>query len=301
MLPSWYNEYKQKIEDSIKDYLDNYFLENKNDILNDFKESIYYSVSWWKRIRSILALEFYLLFSNKTLVDLDLESKDEIHDIIKFCIALEFLHSYSLVHDDLPAMDNDDYRRWELTTWKKYWEANWVLVWDLLNSLAFEILSELKDQIVWIKLIKRFGNSVWLYGMIWWQILDLYYEKNNKDLTLEKLIEVHNKKTWALIEFSVYWGILLSGFKWNLEKYLDFWKKIWLAFQVKDDLLDVEWTKEETWKSVWWEKKWFVYFIWIEKTKNYLNELVDICLDTIKILKSQKLEFLVSYIRDRKK
>ncbi|NCO32024.1 hypothetical protein GW891_04570 [bacterium] len=56
-------------------------------------------------------MEFYLLFSNKTLVDLDLDSKDEPHDILKFCIALEFLHSYSLVHDDLPAMDNDDYRR----------------------------------------------------------------------------------------------------------------------------------------------------------------------------------------------
>lgn len=301
MLPSWYNEYKQKIEDSIKDYLDNYFLENNNEILNDFKEQVYYSVAWGKRIRSILALEFYLLFSNKTLIDIELESKEELHDIIKFCIALEFLHSYSLVHDDLPAMDNDSFRRWELTTWKKYWEANWVLVWDLLNSLAFEILGELKDQIVWLELIKKFWKSVWLYGMIWWQVLDLYYEKNSKDLTLEKLVEVHNKKTWALIEFSVFWWILLSGFKWSLEKYLDFWKKIWLAFQVKDDLLDVEWTKEETGKSVWWEQKGFVYFIWIEKTRKYLNELAEVCLTTISSLKSQKLEFLVWYIRDRKK
>ena len=301
MLPSWYSEYKQKIDDSIKIYLDNYFLENKNEILKEFSESIYYSVAWGKRIRSILALEFYLLFSNKTLVDLDLDSKDEPHDILKFCIALEFLHSYSLVHDDLPAMDNDDYRRWLLTTWKKYWEASWVLVGDLLNSLAFEILSELNDKTIWFKLIKKFGNSVWLYGMIWWQVLDLYYEKNNKDLSLEKLVEVHNKKTGALIEFSVFGWILLSGFKGSLENYLEFWRKIWLAFQVKDDLLDVEWTFTETWKSVWWEQKWFVYFIWLEKTKEYLNELSNSCLNIIVNMKAKKLEFLVWYIRDRKK
>ncbi|MDD2907378.1 MAG: polyprenyl synthetase family protein [Candidatus Gracilibacteria bacterium] len=301
MLPTWYNQYKQIIEKSITDYLDLYFLENKNEVLNDFKESIYYSVSGGKRIRSIFALEFYLLFSNKTLVDLELESKDEIHDIIKFCIALEFLHSYSLVHDDLPAMDNDDYRRGELTTWKKYGEANGILVGDLLNSLAFEILGELKDQIVGLKLIKKFGKSVGLYGMIGGQVLDLYYENNNKELTLEKLVEVHNKKTGALIEFSIFGGILLSGFKGSLEKYLDFGKKIGLAFQVKDDLLDVEGTKEETGKSVGGEKKGFVFFIGIDETKKYLNDLVDSCFGIIEKLKSQKLEFLVGYIRDRKK
>ncbi|MDD3145360.1 MAG: polyprenyl synthetase family protein [Candidatus Gracilibacteria bacterium] len=301
MLPSWYSEYKQKIEDSIKKYLDNYFLENKNEVLDDFKESIYYSVAGGKRIRSILALEFYLLFSNKTLVDLDLESKDEIHDIIKFCIALELLHSYSLVHDDLPAMDNDSFRRGELTTWKKYGEASGVLIGDLLNSLAFEILGELKDQIIGLKLIKKFGTSVGLYGMIGGQVLDLYYEKNNKDLSLEKLVEVHNKKTGALIEFSVFGGILLSGFKGNIDKYLEFGKKIGLAFQVKDDLLDVEGTKEETGKSVGGEQKGFVHFIGLEKTKEYLNELSNSCLNIISNMKSKKLEFLVGYIRDRKK
>ena len=87
-------------------------------------------------MRAIFALEFYLHFSQKNLSSL---SKHD--DILKYCCALEFLHAYSLIHDDLPCMDNDEYRRGELTVWKKYGEANAVLIGDTLNSLAFEILS----------------------------------------------------------------------------------------------------------------------------------------------------------------
>lgn len=301
MLPSWYNEYKDLIEKSLDKYLVDYFDDEKNIWLDIIKEATLYAVKWWKRIRSILALEFYFIFSK-----MDFEKINHKSDIIKFCIALELLHAYSLVHDDLPAMDNDDFRRWELTTWKKYGEANWILVWDLLNSLAFEILWEIWNS----SLIKEFWKAVWLKWMIWWQVLDLYYENNFNELTLEKLLELHNKKTWKLIEISVLWWLILWNKSRNpkekfkkedIEKYLDFWKKIGLAFQVKDDLLDVEWTLEETGKSVWWEKKGFVYFIWIEKTKKYLNDLIEDSFWIIKNLKSQKLEFLVWYIRDRKK
>lgn len=302
MLPNWYSDYKNLIDNSVENYLINHFNSEKNSWLDIIKESTIYSCKWWKRIRSILALEFYLIFSWKKIEDLKISS-----NIIKFCIALELLHAYSLIHDDLPSIDNDEYRRWELTTWKKYWEANAIFIWDLLNSLSFELLSEIWN----INIIKYFWEAVWIKWMLWWQVLDLFYEQNRDKLSLENLLEVHNKKTWELIKISVLWWIILanhtqspliSGEELLVKKFWDFWEKIWLAFQVKDDLLDVEWTLEETGKSVWdWEEKWFVYFLWLEKTKNYLNNLISDCKNIIWDLKSEKLDFLVEYIWNRKK
>jgi geranylgeranyl diphosphate synthase type II len=298
MLPSWYTDYKNLIENWIIRYLDKYF-ENKilSKPLNIFKNSIYYSVKWGKKIRAVLALEFYLILTWKKIDEIKIDD-----DIIKFCIALEVVHVYSLIHDDLPAMDNDIYRRWELTTWKKYWEANWILAWDMLNTLWFEILSELKDKEKSIMLIKMLANSIWFFWMVWWQVEDLYFENNFWELDLEKLSSFHKRKTWALIKASILGGIILS---WKNELVDDFEKyaeNIWLAFQIKDDILDVTWNFEETWKSVWWEKKWYIHFLWLEKSKAILNELTD---KSIKILKSlendEKLIFLTKYICERKK
>jgi geranylgeranyl diphosphate synthase type II len=303
MLPTWYNKYRSLIEESINTYLEDYFKSEKNIWLIAFKESVLYSVKWWKRIRSIFALEFYLVFTKKNINDIKYNS-----DILKYCIALELLHAYSLVHDDLPSMDNDILRRGEPTVWKKYWEANAVLVWDVLNSMAFEILWDIEKN---DRILYYFGQAVWIKWMLWWQVLDLYYEKNPEALTLDNLIEVHNKKTWALIECSIMWGLIIAEWKVNfvendetnnLKRFLDFWKKIWLAFQVKDDLLDVEWTIEETGKSVWdWEEKWFVYFMGVEKTKKYLDNLINDCRKIISELNSDKLLFIVDYIWNRKK
>jgi len=297
MLPTWYNEYKKFIDESIIKYLDLYFSRwELSKWLKDFKEVVYYSLSWWKKIRAIFALEFYLMFSKKKLTDIKFWD-----DIVLFCISLELLHAYSLIHDDLPCMDNDEYRRGELTVWKKYWEASATLVWDLLNSLSFEILADFSDEVDLKVILAYFWRSVWLFWMLWGQVLDLYYEKNFNDLTLDELINVHNKKTGALIETSIVWWIIISNKCDDIAKYIDFWKKIWLAFQVKDDLLDMEWTLEETWKSVWIEHKWFVYFMWVEKSKKYLSELIVDCQNIILELKSEKLNFLVSYIWNRSK
>lgn len=297
MLPTWYNEYKKLIDESIDKYLDLYFTrEELPKWLLEFKEAVYYSVKWGKRIRAIFALEFYLIFSWKKIADIKFND-----DIILYCISLELLHAYSLVHDDLPCMDNDEYRRWELTVWKKYSENTAVLVWDLLNSMSFEILSDLSDDVDVKIILWYYGRSVWLFWMLGWQVLDLYYENNFDKLDLVKLIDVHNKKTWTLIEASIVWWIIISDKFDDITKYIDFWKKIWLAFQVKDDLLDVSWTRLETWKSVWWEHKWFVYFLWEEKSKSYLEQLIIDCHDLISVLNSEKLSFLVTYIWNRTK
>lgn len=297
MLPVWYWKYKKYIDNAIIYYLEEYF---KNDLLNPwlerFKEIIFYWTKWGKRIRAILALEFFLILSNKKFSEIKYSD-----DIIKFIVAIELVHSYSLIHDDLPCMDNDEYRRWELTVWKKYSEYEAVLVWDLLNTFAFEILSEISDAKFWIKLIKLLSKNIWFYWMIWWQVDDMYFEKNTKQLNIDNLLKLHNKKTWALIKASVIWWMILSWINDKLSNFEKFWKKIWLSFQIMDDILDVEWNLEETWKSVWWEEKWFVYFLWLKKSKEYLNDLINESLDIIKYLNSKKLNFLVNYIWKRSK
>lgn len=272
ITPIWYSEYKNFIETALKSYLEAYFSSEKNTGLDVIKEATLYAVSGWKRLRAILALEFYLSFSKKEFKDIKNDS-----DIIKFCIALELLHAYSLVHDDLPAMDNDVLRRWEPTTWKKFGEANGILVWDLLNSLAFEVLGEIWNNL----LLKLFWEAVWLKWMLWWQVLDLYYENNPEKRTLENLIEVHNKKTWALIKISILGWLILANLsldkdtkfkKSDIVQFWMYWEKIGLAFQVKDDILDVEGTREETGKSVGWEQKGFVYFLGLDTSKEYLKK-----------------------------
>lgn len=294
MLPTWYSTYKIFIDNSIKSYLTDYLSENLSTPLNNFKEIIFYATSSGKRVRAILALETYLKLSNKNIEEI---KQDD--DIIKVCIALELIHAYSLIHDDLPCMDNDDYRRWQLTVWKKYGETNAVLCGDLLNTLTFEILSTIQDNEKLKKIINLISKATSIYWMIWWQIEDIYFEKNWDELNIDLLKWLHNKKTWKLIEASVLTWIIIAWKKEYTEKLSKFWKNIWLAFQVKDDILDVEWTFEKTGKSVWWEKKWFVHFVWLKKSKEYLNKLSIEALEDIKEIKSEKLEFLVEYIKNR--
>lgn len=302
MLPNWFNDYRKFIEENIEKYLDLYFDNKTSKPLEELKKIIKYSLEWWKKIRAILALEFFIVLSWKNIEDLKLECKKwEIPDILKFCIAIESTHAYSLIHDDLPCMDNDTLRRWKPTVWHKFWEYKWVLAWDLLNSFSFEILSEITNPKISQKLTKLLSNSVWFYGMLWWQIEDLYFEEHFNELNLDILENLHNKKTWALIKSSILWWILLSWKEELISNYSIFWEKLWLAFQVKDDLLDVEWTSEETGKNIRWEDKGYVYFLWIKKSKEKLSELIKECRDLIKNLSSKKIDFIVDYIENRKK
>lgn len=296
ILPNWYREYKDFIELSIDKYLDTYLAIPMSEPLDNFKEVISYACAWGKKLRAILALEFYLSLTGKSFKDIRHDD-----DIIRICIAIELIHAFSLVHDDIPCMDNDELRRGEPTVWKKYGEYNAILVGDLLNSLCFEIISDIKDPKLSQKISKLISHSVGFYGMVWGQVEDLYYEHNISDLDVEILRWLHAKKTWKLIEASILSGVILSEETSNIEIFWDFGRKLWLAFQVKDDLLDVEWTPEETGKSVWGEEKGFVYLLWVDASRKILHDMIHECKLIAEKLGSRKIDFIVDFVENRKK
>ncbi len=295
-IPEWYTRYRDFIEKSITKHLDTYLAIPMSVPLNDFKEIIYYSCQWGKKLRAILALEFYLQLSGRDFSDI---RQDD--DIVKLCIALEMIHAFSLIHDDLPCMDNDELRRGEPTVWKKYGEYQAVLVGDMLNSLCFEILSDIKNPEISQRIAKLISHSVGFYGMIGGQVEDLFFERNISHLDIDTLKSLHGKKTGKLIEASILWWVILSGQISNIEIFGDFGRKLWLAFQVKDDLLDVEGTPEETGKSVWGEEKGFVYLLWTLASKKILADIIAECKLIAGKLGSQKIDFIVEYVEARKK
>ncbi|WP_210468957.1 polyprenyl synthetase family protein [Sporosarcina sp. 6E9] len=202
--------------------------------------SMIYSVrAGGKKIRPLLVLA--------TLEDLGASSKDAL----QVACAVELIHTYSLIHDDLPSMDNDDYRRGKLTNHKVYGEAMAILAGDALQSLAFEILTNLNNTPpeIAIKLIRLLSIASGAEGMVGGQVLDLEGEK--MDLTLEQLKRIHLNKTGALLSFCIEAGALLAGV--DDEKMInlqEFAKNIGLTFQIQDDILDVTSTTEELGKNV---------------------------------------------------
>ncbi|WP_172369222.1 polyprenyl synthetase family protein [Sporosarcina jiandibaonis] len=202
--------------------------------------SMIYSVNaGGKKIRPLLVLA--------TLEDLGASSKDAL---LVAC-AVELIHTYSLIHDDLPSMDNDDFRRGKLTNHKVYGEAMAILAGDALQSLAFEILTNLNNTPpeIAVKLIRLLSIASGAEGMVGGQVLDLEGEK--MDLTLEQLKRIHLNKTGALLSFCIEAGALLAGVdNKKMINLKEFAKNIGLTFQIQDDILDVTSTTEELGKNV---------------------------------------------------
>ncbi len=303
IIPDWYIERRDFVEKALKNYLEEYFASDgiflwkiDNEWLKEFREACFYAVKWWKKLRAILALEFFLSLQKREFSTVRLDE-----DIVKYCIALELMHSFSLVHDDMPCMDNDVLRRWKNTVWKEFWEYQGLLVWDFLNTLSFECISEIQDPKLSVKLSNLLSRSSGYHGMVWWQLDDMYFEKFPEKLAISDLLKLHNRKTWALIRAAVQGWILSSWKMKHIHKLSSFWEKLWLAFQIKDDILDVEGTAQETGKSVWWEEKGFVYFMWLKKTKEYLDSTINECLELTQMLKSENIQFLIRFIQQRSK
>ena len=203
-------------------------------------DAIDYAIfSGGKRFRAFLVIQAANLFEVPVIRALQAAS------------AIEIIHTYSLVHDDLPSMDNDDFRRGKPTIHVKWDEATAVLVGDALQAFAYQILSfeetHPKSE-VRLNLIRTLSEASGFNGMVLGQSKDLEAEKNNKSLELKDIINLQKLKTGALFNWSLRSAnILAEQNNDSLEKYAD---SIGLAFQIKDDLLDHEGTIEQTGKKV---------------------------------------------------
>ena len=213
----------------INDKMTKYFksTECPEGILN---ESMKYSLTaGGKRLRPILIISTYQLF------------EDSIEKCIPFAIAMEMVHTFSLIHDDLPAIDDDDYRRGKLTNHKKFNEATAILAGDSLLNNAYMIISEdiinsknKEEQERKIKALKVFSYAI--DRMIAGEYVDTEYE--GKEISSNYLEYMHQNKTGALIEASVKIGAILAGAdEMQIENLCKYAKKIGLSFQIKDDIL----------------------------------------------------------------
>lgn len=162
--------------------------------------------------------------------------------------AIELLHTYSLIHDDLPAMDNADLRRGKQTLHVKYDQVTAILAGDALNTYAFEVLSNaaFSDEIR-VKLIRELSTNGGLAGMVLGQAIDCHFE--NQPLSLEQIKVLHINKTAKLIAASLKMGAIIVGQKALAERLYDFGIKLGLLFQVQDDILDVTQSSEEAGKT----------------------------------------------------
>ena len=248
----------------------------------------------------------FLLFATLELLNQNIEKG------VKSAIALEMIHSYSLVHDDLPALDNDDYRRGKLTTHKVFGEAEGILIGDSLLTHAFYVLSQknLKflssEQIV--NIISKTSEYAGINGMIGGQMIDI--ESENKKIDLETLKYIHSHKTGKLIKLPIEIACIIANVEKDkrevLEEYADL---IGLAFQVKDDILDVEGTFEELGKPVGSDvdlhKATYPSILGMEESKKILNDTVEKAKEIIKNKfgeeKGKNLISLADFIKNRNK
>lgn len=213
-------------------------------------EAMNYSVrAGGKRLRPILMEETYNMFGGSSAV------------IEPFMAAIEMIHTYSLVHDDLPAMDNDEYRRGKKTTHAVYGEAMGILAGDALLNLAYETAAKaFSMEVADTRVAKAFAvlaKKAGVFGMVGGQVVDVESEKSDDcPITREKLDFIYRLKTGALIESSMMIGAILAGASSDeVSRVEQIAAKLGLAFQIQDDVLDVTSTLEVLGKPVGSDEK----------------------------------------------
>ena len=225
----------------------------------------------------------------------------DISSVITLATSIELMHTYSLVHDDLPCMDDDDMRRNQPSNHIKYGEANAVLTGDALQALAYEILCNdinlsAQDKIRAIKLLSQACGK---NGMVLGQHLDIQNETNLKEISQEDLDYIHQLKTGKLIECSVLFGQINNNLsKDQLKNFNNFSSKLGLAFQIVDDILDVTESTEVLGKTnnsdLKNNKHTYVSLVGIEKAKKRAGQLIESAIEDLSMNNMQKTDKLVS-------
>lgn len=274
-----------------------YSLVEKINAPKTLKESMLYSLkAGGKRIRPLLVLAVCEMYNTKQQEALIVGS------------AVEMIHTYSLIHDDLPCMDDDTLRRGKPTNHVVFGDAIATLAGDALNTLSFGVLARMENVSAEkkVELINMLSVASGAEGMVGGQVLDL--DGENRQLNLQELEHVHVNKTGAILRFSIEAGAVLSDANEAERKELvNFAHHIGLAFQIKDDILDIEGTSEELGKTpgkdVESNKSTYPALLTLEGAKEKLAVHYNLALDSLKNIDrdSTLLHEFAQYIVERRK
>lgn len=292
-----------------KEYIDKKLMDNLP-LYNQYNETIYQGMKYsleigGKRIRPIMTFMAYELF------------KKDFMDIEKFACGIEYIHTYSLVHDDLPVMDNDDFRRGKPTSHKVFGEGQAVLIGDSLLTSGITLLLDCPGDMSEEEVLRKqrvleasriMIEAVSLNGMIGGQSLDLNLDGGKRSCSSEELDYIHKNKTGALIAASLVCGGILGGA--TEEEYLalkEYGEITGLIFQIMDDILDQEGSFEELGKDVGSDAKnmkaTYTSLYGIDEAKKVLAQLKDKSLEILNIFgnRKEKLVKLSEYLIQRSK
>lgn len=269
-------------------------------VLNNSME--YSLLAGGKRLRAILVIDTYKLF------------KEDFEKCLPFSMALEMIHNFSLIHDDLPEIDNDDFRHGKLTNHKQFNHATALLAGDALLNQAYITISEDIQKDIEKANMEDFKNkgkafsefTVAVDRMIAGEYLDT--ELENKKISQELLQYIHQNKTGALLKLSVRMGAILAGApEKDLENLSEFAERIGLAFQIKDDILSEEGNEEIMGKPVGNDKELnkctYVSYYGLDGAKEELNKIINEALEYLEPYgeNAEFLKGLTLYIKDRNK
>lgn len=281
---------KEEVEQWISDYFD-----EKLEIDNRNFEAMVYSIKvGGKRVRPALMLLTYAMY------------REDFKSILPFAAALEMIHTYSLIHDDLPCMDNDDLRRGKPTNHKIYGEAIAILAGDgLLNEAMIIMFNQCLDgNLNKIKSSALIAKASGAQGMIAGQFCDILSE--GKSISEEELLYMHRNKTGQLIKAAIVCGAILGDAnEEDISRLKEYGDKLGLAFQIKDDILDVIGDVNILGKNVkadeFNNKTTFITMYGLEKCMSKCNALTKECLEILKTLKvcTKSLEEITEFLLKR--
>ncbi|MEW6461585.1 polyprenyl synthetase family protein [Ectopseudomonas khazarica] len=290
--------YQKRCQSRVDAALDELFQAPRDELERLYQAMRYSVMNGGKRVRPLL------VYAACEALQGDIERADGA------ACAVELIHAYSLVHDDLPAMDDDDLRRGQPTTHKAFDEATAILAGDGLQSLAFEVLADRRrnpqDPEVRLQMLSALGGAAGPAGMVGGQAIDL--GSVGQKLDREALETMHRHKTGALIEASVLLGALSSGKAddLSLKALLQYARAIGLAFQVQDDILDVESDTATLGKTQGkdeaHDKPTYPALLGLDAAKDYALELRDQALHVLRAFgnSAEPLRELARYIVERR-
>lgn len=291
------NWYSTKVK-TIDYHLNSYLTESDNRQSNIYKSMRYSLNAGGKRVRPILMMAVFEMFK-----------PNEEDSIIPFACALEMIHTYSLIHDDLPSMDDDDYRRGQLTNHKVYGEAMAILAGDALLNKSVETVLQNGDSMdfsaeVILSCLEILMRSSGTEGMIGGQVVDMFVEERSK----EYLEYMHRLKTGALIRAACQIGAVAGGASESeISDIINYADYLGLAFQVKDDILDVTALESDLGKPIGSDEKndklTYVTLMGLGESERLLEQYTQKAIESIKHLgdKSHRLVEIAEYLLERKK